>query len=1045
MPILLIHFSDIHLKAESNEILNRIAHINAAIRDKIADSDNILIVVSGDIAFSGKKEEYNVAQQFFSEFEKQLKAINASAKLEYIVVPGNHDCNFDLHGETRTVLLDSISKNNSLLDKTAILTDCVKPQQYYFEWALSIQSLETTNCAAQFVLQRVFQFPGGINIKFLAYNTAWMTMPEKGHGDIIFPMQLIPQSPEQYNFDLVFSVLHHPYNWIETEASKPFREVIEKSSNIILTGHEHDASYYETRYLGGETRQYIPGGELQSKQEGDPKSTFVTMLIDAANRKMKYSQYTWRDTIYHAEEHESLEIPPSRALKQDKFLLQKQFSDLLLKPGVPFSHPRLGQNLTIDDIYVFPDLEELLDKIEGEVIHSNKALDYLLANKKVCVFGPECSGKTSLLKVMFRKYRKNGVIPLLINGKEINTGNPERLRKIFDKAFVEEYGNQYLEDFWQLNPDQRALLLEDLQDCDLNKQAKLKLFDFINDQFGTVLISTSNIFAIQEIVKTEKNDFLMSCKWLALSEFGNVARNKLIQKWLVLGQEDTADEVQLDSKIREVDEKAKIILRPSLAPSYPFYILTIAQSVDNATMGIPTLSNEDRGSFGFFYEWLITTALHLTGRRIADLNAKYRYLSELAYYMFQKQKYAIDSEEMEVLHNSYLAKFSLRRKDLAYEALIDDLISANMLKLTNSQFEFSYPCIYYYFTARALNACLQHPKDEKEAKEIISALVNNIDQEESESILLFLSYLSENPYVRDILLQTAKQMFSQNAPTDLDHDLDFANTKSFSLTLNLPKEKPRELREKIQERQDEEQRKHKVNARTPTEEEGFDKQLKAMTKAFKMVRIMGQMIKNFATSWEGADKYPLVEESYLLGLRVLKEHLSMCNQTVEDFVKEVKDAIQYKHDADMLKLPENKRYRLTDSQLEIAARATVFSLTASISSTYVYAIAHCVGIDKLEPIYSQILDKHKHLISVRLIDIAIKLKCQTHLPQARIDELLKEIERNYVGFAILQHLVFNRLSLYEADPRERQICCKALQIKENDARLYLADRKIGKL
>lgn len=1038
MRTLLIHLSDIHFKTNDDEVLSRIAAIKNAIRDQIVVSQNVFIVVSGDVVFSGKRVEYDVARHFFTELEKQIKLTKDFIKIDYIVVPGNHDCDFALHKDMRELIIRDIGADATLLEKTDIVNECVKPQKDYFAWASSIQSVQIKNIPEKFVLQRIFNLSDSIKVKFLAYNTAWLSLPEKGHGGIVFPVQFIPGNPEDNTFSLIFSVLHHPYSWIEPEASKAFREVIEQNSNIIITGHEHDASYYEIRYLHRETRQYIPGGVLQ----GDEKSVFNTLLLDVLDHRMQYTKYTWQDTLYKPEKTDWLEIPPSRALKQDKYVLEKGFIGFLMESGVPFSHSRKS-DLTINDIYVFPDLEEFSGQPKGSYINSDKALNYLLDNDRVIIFGPENSGKSSLLRVMFTKYQRRGITSLWIDGKDINTANPEKLKKLFKKMFESAYGNQYWEDYWQLQPDRKALIIDDFQESGLNRKTKLKLFDFIDQHFATALISTSNIYAMREIIEIEKNDFLLSCKHVALSEFGSVARNKLIEKWLRLGQEETIDEAQLDNKMKEIDEKARVILKPSIAPSYPFYILTITQSVDNASSGLPTLSNEDRGSFGFFYEWLITSALHRAPNKIADLNAKYRYLSELAYYMFESNKVEIDLQELGVFHTSYLQKYSLRFIDLSYEDMIADLKTANIFILENGYFKWRYPCIYYYFVARAFNSRLQQPKSEKHVKDIILDLINEIDQEENESILLFLSYLSENPYIRDTLLQAAKQMFSHNEPAELNKDLNFTNKDNFSLSLALPEEPPKGIRRKIHEQEDKDQKRSRAD-RSSKNEVSIDEQLESMMRANKIVRIMGQIVKNFATSWEGVDKYPLVEESYLLGLRVLKEILTIYAQNMEEFFKEIKDTARYKHDKEMLLLSEDRRYNLSDYELEQTARATLFLLTFLVTSNCVYSIAKHVGSDKLYPTYRDILEKHSSLISVRMIDIAIKLECQYLLPLDSMAELLKDLKHNPVGEAILQRLAYHRITLYEADRVEKQRCCQMLRIRQDDPRFVLSGHKIGK-
>lgn len=478
MIIPLIHFSDIHLRTNKDPILGRVSSIKNVLKDNLTESDDILILVSGDVAFSGKRIEYDLARQFFSEFEREIKSTKESIRLNYIVVPGNHDCSFEpeLHGDTREQVIRDINDNQELLQKAGILHDCLKPMHNYFDWCFTTLSSGIKSTDEQFVFERIFTFPDKTKIKFIGYNTAWMSLPEKGHGDILFPTHLIPHTCTDEPVDLIFSVLHHPYHWIRSDVSKTFRETVESASNIIITGHEHSSSYQSTTYLLGETRQYIQGGELQKENENE-ESTFNTILVDIPNRRMRYTEYNWRDSRYLPQEYEWIDIPRSSTLKQDKFIITESHSEFLMEPGVPLSHPR-KKTLTIDDIYVFPDLEELSDKPEGNFIHSNTTLDYLLTNNRVLVFGPENSGKTSLLKVMFRQYQQNGLVPLWVDGKDIRTGNPRRLKQFFSAAFESIYGNQYVEDFWQFDPPNIALIIDDLQNSDLNRKAKLNLFDF---------------------------------------------------------------------------------------------------------------------------------------------------------------------------------------------------------------------------------------------------------------------------------------------------------------------------------------------------------------------------------------------------------------------------------------------------------------------------------------------------------------------------------------------------------------------------------------
>jgi hypothetical protein len=134
-----------------------------------------------------------------------------------------------------------------------------------------------------------------------------------------------------------------------------------------------------------------------------------------------------------------------------------------------------------------------------------------------------------------------------------------------------------------------------------------------------------------------------------------------------------------------------------------------------------------------------------------------------------------------------------------------------------------------------------------------------------------------------------------------------------------------------------------------------------------------------------------------------------------------------------------------DTELERIAKLTAFVRILHISFTGIFAIAKHVGIKQLYPTYMEILDKYNSLLSVRLIDVAIKLDCQAQLPLKVISDILDDLETNRLGKEILRRLAFNRMVLYETARVEKQRCCQMLGIRQDDPRLYLTGRKIGKV
>lgn len=1048
MYVLLIQLSDIHLDLVGNEIVTREELIANVIKDQLLKANRIILIISGDIAEAGRKEQYEIATSFLKRLEIKLRNIKDDIVIDYVITPGNHDCNLETQSSIRDLVIDDIVKHKGLSHCDAkkrgeYLNICLKPQEEYFSWASAIQSIEFPEISGKMLLERSFNLVNAAKLKFYCLNSAWLYQGGGEHGDIIFPLELLPKPESEDNQStFVFIVVHHPSNWIMKDVSRDFRKSIEAMSNIVMTGHEHESSFREQKYLTGEIVHYIEGGRLQ----GIPRSSFNTALIDIENRRVDYFSYEWDVDHYLSHEFGWIGVPRNVLLKQDKFIECNSFAQFLSEPGTPLNHLRTDR-LTLQDIYVFPDLEEISGKTaDNTLINSEHVSEYLLKNKKSIVFSPVFSGKTSLLKSMYHVYKEKKLVPIWLKGASIRSQNPKDFTPIFRESYIEQYGDQYFDEFWQLDPSQRVLLLDDLHETILNKAGILSLFNFIGLNFGNVVIATEDALEISQLTETEGNDFLLECKLLTTNEFGAFLTDKLVEKWLILGQENTIQSPKLDTDIKNITELVTTTLSPNLIPRYPFYILTITQSAEDVPRQIPTPITKDVGSFGYFYGWLITSALYNTPKKIHDVSGKYRYLSEIAYYMFERGTNYIDEDQAANFHKEYLERFALRWINWDYDDLIGDLITARLLKKYNGLIEFQYLYIFYYFVAYAINTRLQQFDHEAQAKQQIRELVQNIDEEKNEFILLFICYLSDNPYVREVILDRAKSMYATNEPTDLVSDLDFINKNTYPVMMSLPQKSPKQARHEVQKKEDMQMREIKRHINDDEKSiEDMDEEIRSVRNALRIMFIMGQMVKNFATVWEGRVKYQLAEESYLLGLRVLKNILAYYAKTYNTFVDEVKKTIKYRQDKRMLALPENRRVFLTDLQLEEAAKIVAFAFTLSVSFNGVNAIAKSVGHEKLYPTHKDILEKFQSLISVRLIDLAIKIDCQYRLPIEDIKSLHKDLSNNAICDLILRRLVFNRMALRETDRTDKQICCKLLDIKENNPRLFIDRRRIDTL
>lgn len=1045
MNISILHLSDLHIKDGQNEISERLRNISNAVKEFAIESKLLIIAVTGDISYSGKSSEYAIAGLFLSNLAMEIKKHNPSLNIEYVIVPGNHDCNIELHTTTRDTIIDKLPEKiggkyeRENLQDSSIIDQCTVVQKEYFEWLESF--LNTKHVYSEkLYLTKEFSVNNTYLIRFHCFNTAWITRDVNSHQNILFPLSLIPEKNNR-KVEVAISLLHHPYNWLLAERSRRFKNEIERISNIIITGHEHEAMFYEQRSFTGERNQYMEGGALQC--EG-VESCFNLLFIDLKARKQKYYQYHWNNGKYipRIPNVEWVDIPRSRLLEQDKFVLSDSFYERLIDPGTLYKHPN-KDDLSLRDIYVYPDLEIREPKPEKQIITDKEVPKYILKNKYILVIGPETCGKTSLLKITFLDFLEQNIIPLYIDGREIVSAQSEKLEKLIRTNFIEQYSGDP-EDYSQLDKEKKVLLIDDINKSSLGVKGKKNLLEYISKRYERMIFTSSDMFELEQLITEDISELLLEFKHCVIQEFGKYSTNELIERWYTLGREDTVDEVKLAQQVKFAEDTIDTIIGPNLMPSYPFFLITITQSCEQTKIGVISLSAE-AGSFGYYYEWLITSALSTTEQIYRDLNTKYSYLAELAYFMFLKGENILPEGVVLEFHEQFRRQHAFREIDLPFMPLMSDLMNASIVRHHNGCFEFKYKYIYFYFVARAMDIRLQNPETREETKKNIIKLTDYIREEDCAYVLIFLSYKSQDPFVRNAILEHSKGILKDKGPSDLEKDVKFINSMNISATFLLPDTEPKEVKKGDLRREDKLSRVKKREEESEEEEdEKFRELILPIEDGTRTVQVIGQILKNFVGSLYGVDKYQMAKECYLLGLRIIKYALGLMEQSLPDFKDQLKQYIKHRDEKKYADKKEWQKKGKTESQLEIEASAISFIYAERYIYLSMKNISRSVGLEKLELVFDNVLKEYEELISVALIDVAIKLESFSHMPTPEIMILSDKLEKNNIILTVLRHLVWNRMRLYGCERRERQKLCNRLGIPIGDPRLLMSrGRKVS--
>lgn len=297
MKILIVHLSDIHLKDKDNSVLKKKEQISNAFQNEALEMDNLFIVITGDIAFSGKDAEYSQAMELVNSVKSNIESYSKK-RVHSVMITGNHDCDYEnKNKKVREILIKNIQQNRNQAVDEGVIDQCCEVQYNFFKF-LELYQDEDAQILYSDKLLKIIEYKfDKFNIVFNCYNTSWVSQKDEKAGTMYFPIKRYPKDSFSTKSNVTISVLHHPFNWQEPVNSRELRTHIEETSDIVLTGHEHVASKSTKDNLEGNYTEYIEGAVLQ-ESDYDEDSRFNVILIDLENENQKVLQYKWDGEIY---------------------------------------------------------------------------------------------------------------------------------------------------------------------------------------------------------------------------------------------------------------------------------------------------------------------------------------------------------------------------------------------------------------------------------------------------------------------------------------------------------------------------------------------------------------------------------------------------------------------------------------------------------------------------------------------------------------------------------------------------------------------------
>lgn len=1020
MKFIIFHLSDMHFRSKNNILLERIEQFTNAIQNLTMGIDHLFMVISGDIAYSGKVEEYNQAMKFIDNVKNKVESYSKK-KINFIIIPGNHDCNYKVKNKkVREKLIKSIQQNKYSTIDGDIVDQCCAAQNNIFDFIRRYQDKNKIFHSDKLIWILNYKI-NKFNIIFNCYNTSWVSQKNEQPGKMFFPVKKLPEKCFKYKADLIISVLHHSFNWQIPRNSRELSTHLEETSDLVLTAHEHEFSKYKKDDHEGNYTEIIEGSVLQEHGD-DSKSEFNVIKIDVKNKTLIPLNYKWNGELYapSSRTYKPLSYERSKRLSKKVFEINSRTENYLNDPGAKFSHPHKTE-LILDDIFIFPNMRNInIDKIKDipkEPLSSEALCKINKSGNKILLIGSEKSGKSSLCKILYKHYYENQYVPIYISGDRLKSTSLEDFNNLINQCYEDQYSDETIEQFYQLKNQKKLLIIDDLDRSRLAIKYKSSLLIKVNKYYPNIIITSDDLFMIEMLGSKEKHVEVAFEEYQKFSilEFGHLLRSRLIKKWNLLGSEEDIEEKELTLKEKNTKHVVDSIIGRNFVPSYPFFLLIILQAIE---LGHP--HDLKHSAYGHYYQYLITHNLSLFIKNIDEIETYYNYIAELAYWFFKNKTREISKNSFYDFHKWYCSEYKVSpsfRELINLDTLIKNLSNAFILEQHNLVYKFKYKYIYYFFVARYFSNNISG----EDIKKIVIEMCKRLYREEFANIIMFLTYHSKDPNILEEILANATSLFSDYQPVKFEDDILSIN--------NLIEEIPKLVLENVNvEEFREEALKDQDNIELYEKQEIIDSdgelfdvheeikldEVSQFNIAFKTIEILGQILKNYYGSLKGTKKYHIGKETYFLGLRLLSVFFSLLEDLSDFLAYKIKSVIEEKG--------------ITDRQkIENISKNFLFGFFLLFSYLFIKKISFSIGNEKLSETFKEIQEKND-ITSVHLIDISIKLDFYATLPFNDIEKLGKKLTKNALPFNMLRTMVMDYIYMFPTNYKDRQRICNSLGI-----------------
>lgn len=975
MKLQILHLSDLHIDGSNAAREVKVNKIEQAL-NTIDEADELIIVMSGDLAASGKQNEYKHVGSLLGAMLKCFENGKFPGKhIECVFTPGNHDINFDLLGRGYKEI-EEATKNSSLNE---IVHKDIASMDAFWKFSNHRKCfLDSKSVSKRVIAYKEYK------VGFVMVNSAPLSLLGGNAQDMgihyLTDEELIAvEGATEAEINIL--VMHHSIEWFTSTCKDKLRSIISRKYALLLTGHEHEPV--------GESRNINANGDIQCIQgnalRGFSKdgNGFCTITMNLKKDTMDAHSFIWKEDLY----------THTKILNGS---IKKTFhGDIQIDPSFLEELEYDVNKKKINEYYVFPSLtysiyneKEVMEKYDVE--REEELFELIRMNKRIILNGEHKSGKTVLARRIYKKILASEKTPLLLTASDITK---MKIEKAVLYAFNEQYlvENNAYERFLQMPKEKKIVLLDE---ADLiNKSAFESLMYYLEKNFGTIIIFSEEKINLD--IRKQVVDALVEEKTIQISikPFLYLKRKTLIGNVLRNGSSSIEN---IDKEVKKINEL--INMQVKFFDLNPEFIINFVNQYEK---DYRFQFSSGMNVFNIVYESSIKNRIINNSKNI-DATLVLNVLRELAYYMHFDKKQFVLHEDISRVVNEYNKMY---RQKMSVRLFIEAALNAKILVENVNEYRFKDHTLIAYFVAQALN---QKYNQEECIDDKLSSLLRNLCFSINSDIVLFLALITNNPKFINVIIEFAKNHFNENEELSFDKgNVKFLLETDIPVKNTLPTKEEKLAREASIAKHEEEVRLSDlielVNEYDYSEDDLLKTENQIMI-SFKYLEILSKALPAFCQNMKVEQQDRLVSLIYKCSNQFLYMLLKDIGENFEEFTQMIYDEVSW-----MRREKNIAEVNIDDVKymIEQISSGLVVALYQLIASTCV-SEQSIVALNAFE--YKN--NSNYQLMNLMMESITDDINTFSKKAQGLDKSLDKRLEKSIIKFTVRNFFLRNKVELY---------------------------------